>query len=66
MTWDALQKEILEKMRHLLRPGVYIQVGGRTSSWPFILNVQRIILMQHIVGFSVYFPDSTMFVSQMY
>lgn len=28
VTWDALQKEILEKMRHLLRPGVYIQVGG--------------------------------------
>lgn len=27
VTWDALQKEILEKMRHLLRPGVYIQVG---------------------------------------
>lgn len=27
MTWDTLQKEILEKMRHLLRPGVYIQVG---------------------------------------
>lgn len=26
VTWDALQKEILEKMRHLLRPGVYIQV----------------------------------------
>lgn len=28
VTWDALQKEILEKMRHLLRPGVYIQVGA--------------------------------------
>lgn len=28
VTWDVLQKEILEKMRHLLRPGVYIQVGG--------------------------------------
>lgn len=27
VTWDALQKEILEKMRHLLRPGVYIQVA---------------------------------------
>lgn len=27
VTWDALQKEILEKMRHLLRPGVYVQVG---------------------------------------
>lgn len=28
VTWDALQKEILEKMRHLLRPGVYVQVGA--------------------------------------
>lgn len=27
VTWDVLQKEILEKMRHLLRPGVYIQVS---------------------------------------
>ena len=26
VTWDVLQKEILEKMRHLLRPGVHIQV----------------------------------------
>ena len=25
MTWDVLQKEILEKMRHLLRPGVFVQ-----------------------------------------
>lgn len=32
VTWDALQKEILEKMRHLLRPGVYIQVGRRTNT----------------------------------
>lgn len=31
VTWDALQKEILEKMRHLLRPGVYIQVGKGAS-----------------------------------
>lgn len=30
VTWDTLQKEILEKMRHLLRPGVYIQVGKMT------------------------------------
>ena len=26
VTWDVLQKEILEKMRHLLRPGVIVQV----------------------------------------
>lgn len=26
VTWDVLQKEILEKMRHLLRPGVLVQV----------------------------------------
>lgn len=26
VTWDILQKEILEKMRHLLRPGVFVQV----------------------------------------
>lgn len=31
VTWDALQKEILEKMRHLLRPGVYVQVGAARS-----------------------------------
>lgn len=28
VTWDVLQKEILEKMRHLLRPGVFVQVGA--------------------------------------
>lgn len=31
VNWDTLQKEILEKMRHLLRPGVYIQVGNETK-----------------------------------
>lgn len=31
VTWYALQKEILEKMRHLLRPGVYIQVGHQSK-----------------------------------
>lgn len=31
VTWDVLQKEILEKMRHLLRPGVYIQVSDTSS-----------------------------------
>lgn len=38
VTWDALQKEILEKMRHLLRPGVYIQVGKMTGSLPLLLK----------------------------
>lgn len=38
VTWDALQKEILEKMRHLLRPGVYIQVGGITGTLPLLLK----------------------------
>ena len=37
VTWDGLQKEILEKMRHLLRPGVYIQVEeqqtGNVLNW---------------------------------
>lgn len=28
VTWDVLQKEILEKMRHLLRPGVFVQVSS--------------------------------------
>lgn len=31
VTWDVLQKEILEKMRHLLRPGVYIQVSDTSA-----------------------------------
>lgn len=48
MTWDALQKEILEKMRHLLRPGVYIQVGRGASSLPYEYTVNK--LMLHMVG----------------
>ena len=40
VTWDVLQKEILEKMRHLLRPGVYIQVGRGTSCQPSVLKEQ--------------------------
>ena len=40
VTWDALQKEILEKMRHLLRPGVYVQVGIR--SVPFYIRCKII------------------------
>ncbi|KAI4807764.1 hypothetical protein KUCAC02_027550, partial [Chaenocephalus aceratus] len=37
VTWDVLQKEILEKMRHLLRPGVLVQVG------PFTLRVVGVL-----------------------
>eukprot|EP00062_Callorhinchus_milii_P019926 gi/632974999/ref/XP_007903984.1/ PREDICTED: ubiquitin carboxyl-terminal hydrolase 31 isoform X1 [Callorhinchus milii] len=33
VTWEALQKDILEKMRHLFRPGMYTEVG------PFSLRV---------------------------
>ncbi|XP_038675595.1 ubiquitin carboxyl-terminal hydrolase 31 [Scyliorhinus canicula] len=33
ITWDALQKDILEKMRHLFRPGMFTEVG------PFSLRV---------------------------
>lgn len=31
VTWDVLQKEILEKMRHLLRPGVLVQVCDKSA-----------------------------------
>lgn len=34
VTWDGLQKEILEKMRHLLRPGVFIQVEKEQALSP--------------------------------
>lgn len=30
VTWDVLQKEILEKMRRVLRPGVFVQVHIKT------------------------------------
>ncbi|XP_056263149.1 ubiquitin carboxyl-terminal hydrolase 31 [Pseudoliparis swirei] len=43
VTWDALQKEILEKMRHLLRPGVYIQVG------PFSLRVVGVVGITYLL-----------------
>lgn len=33
VTWDVLQKEILEKMRHLLRPGVLVQVFAFLCPW---------------------------------
>ncbi|XP_077590336.1 ubiquitin carboxyl-terminal hydrolase 31 [Stigmatopora nigra] len=42
-TWDMLQKEILEKMRHLLRPGVYIQVG------PFSLRVVGVVGITYLL-----------------
>ncbi|XP_059204675.1 ubiquitin carboxyl-terminal hydrolase 31 [Centropristis striata] len=43
VTWDALQKEILEKMRHLLRPGAYIQVG------PFSLRVVGVVGITYLL-----------------
>ncbi|KAJ0057815.1 hypothetical protein NL108_002926 [Boleophthalmus pectinirostris] len=43
VTWDTLQKEILEKMRHLLRPGVYIQVG------PFSLRVVGVVGITYLL-----------------
>ncbi|XP_055045920.2 ubiquitin carboxyl-terminal hydrolase 31 isoform X1 [Misgurnus anguillicaudatus] len=43
VTWDLLQKEILEKMRHLLRPGVYIQVG------PFSLRVVGVVGITYLL-----------------
>ncbi|XP_056144180.1 ubiquitin carboxyl-terminal hydrolase 31 [Lampris incognitus] len=43
ITWDALQKEILEKMRHLLRPGVYVQVG------PFSLRVVGVVGITYLL-----------------
>ncbi|XP_071240810.1 ubiquitin carboxyl-terminal hydrolase 31-like [Salvelinus alpinus] len=43
VTWDILQKEILEKMHHLLRPGVYIQVG------PFSLRVVGVVGITYLL-----------------
>lgn len=43
VTWDTLQKEILEKMRHLLRPGVIIQVG------PFTLRVVGVVGITYLL-----------------
>ncbi|XP_058626000.1 ubiquitin carboxyl-terminal hydrolase 31 isoform X2 [Onychostoma macrolepis] len=43
VTWDVLQKEILEKMRHLLRLGVYIQVG------PFSLRVVGVVGITYLL-----------------
>ncbi|KAM3592556.1 uncharacterized protein V6R79_021184 [Siganus canaliculatus] len=43
VTWDALQKEILEKMRHFLRPGVFVQVG------PFTLRVVGVVGITYLL-----------------
>ncbi|XP_064171394.1 ubiquitin carboxyl-terminal hydrolase 31-like [Anguilla rostrata] len=43
VTWDVLQKEILEKMRHLLRPGVFVQVG------PFSLRVVGLVGITYLL-----------------
>ncbi|KAJ8344652.1 hypothetical protein SKAU_G00288450 [Synaphobranchus kaupii] len=43
VTWDVLQKEILEKMRHLLRPGVFVQVG------PFSLRVVGLVGIAYLL-----------------
>ncbi|XP_068610478.1 ubiquitin carboxyl-terminal hydrolase 31-like [Brachionichthys hirsutus] len=43
VTWDVLQKEILEKMQHLLRPGVFVQVG------PFTLRVVGVVGITYLL-----------------
>nr|XP_043870676.1 ubiquitin carboxyl-terminal hydrolase 31-like isoform X1 [Solea senegalensis] len=43
VTWDVLQKEILEKMRHLLRPGVFVQTG------PFTLRVVGVVGITYLL-----------------
>uniref|UniRef100_A0A3P9KU34 ubiquitinyl hydrolase 1 n=1 Tax=Oryzias latipes TaxID=8090 RepID=A0A3P9KU34_ORYLA len=43
VAWDTLQKEILEKMRHLLRPGVFVQVG------PFTLRVVGVVGITYLL-----------------
>ncbi|XP_019901753.1 ubiquitin carboxyl-terminal hydrolase 31 isoform X2 [Esox lucius] len=43
VTWDVLQKEILEKMRHLLRPGVFVQVR------PFSLRVVGVVGITYLL-----------------
>ncbi|XP_028332041.1 ubiquitin carboxyl-terminal hydrolase 31-like [Gouania willdenowi] len=43
VTWDVLQKEILEKMRHLLRPGAIVQVG------PFTLRVVGVVGITYLL-----------------
>ncbi|KAM9425993.1 ubiquitin carboxyl-terminal hydrolase 31-like [Pholidichthys leucotaenia] len=43
VTWDILQKEILEKMKHFLRPGVFVQVG------PFTLRVVGVVGITYLL-----------------
>ncbi|XP_076865380.1 ubiquitin carboxyl-terminal hydrolase 31 isoform X2 [Brachyhypopomus gauderio] len=43
VTWDVFQKAILEKMHHLLRQGVYIQVG------PFSLRVVGVVGITYLL-----------------
>ncbi|AWP17591.1 putative ubiquitin carboxyl-terminal hydrolase 31-like [Scophthalmus maximus] len=43
VTWDVLQKEILEKMRHILRPGAAVQVG------PFTLRVVGVVGITYLL-----------------
>ncbi|XP_062868469.1 ubiquitin carboxyl-terminal hydrolase 31 [Trichomycterus rosablanca] len=43
VNWDVLQKAILEKMHHLLRQGVYIQVG------PFSLRVVGVVGITYLL-----------------
>ncbi|XP_061823673.1 ubiquitin carboxyl-terminal hydrolase 31-like [Nerophis lumbriciformis] len=43
VTWDVLQKEILEKMRHILRPGAVVQVG------PFTLRVVGVVGITYLL-----------------
>lgn len=43
VTWDTLQKEILEKMKHLMRPGVNVQVG------PFTLRVVGVVGITYLL-----------------
>ncbi|KAM4526089.1 ubiquitin carboxyl-terminal hydrolase 31-like isoform 1-T1 [Fundulus diaphanus] len=43
VTWDTLQTEILEKMRHLLRPGAIVQVG------PFTLRVVGVVGITYLL-----------------
>ncbi|XP_024140245.1 ubiquitin carboxyl-terminal hydrolase 31 [Oryzias melastigma] len=43
VAWDTLQKEILEKMKHLLRPGAFVQVG------PFTLRVVGVVGITYLL-----------------
>ncbi|XP_043945754.1 ubiquitin carboxyl-terminal hydrolase 31 [Protopterus annectens] len=43
VTWDILQREILEKMKYFLKPGVYIQVA------PFSLRVVGVVGITYLL-----------------